>query len=117
MSARLAALGNTRTHNGRLTAELSAAVVPLYPMEREAVTVVIADFVAKNAAGFRNVISEAEGGPTTELNPLLVQPELPMICERLENDRVRLEEAWPYTVPREWLDDLAEKWGVGRPEQ
>lgn len=112
----LASLGNTRSPNRQLTAELAAAIVPLYDSPPEEVTATVEAFAVENAAGLRNVIAEGEQGPSRDLNPLLVQPELPMVCERLEHDRVRLEQAWPLSVPTQWLEDLAEKWGVGRSE-
>lgn len=112
----LASLGNTRGPNRQLTAELAAAIVPLYDAPPEEVTATVEAFAVENEAGLRNVIAEAEQGPGKDLNPLLVQPELPMVCERLEHDRIRLEHAWPLAVPTEWLEDLAEKWGVGRSE-
>jgi ppGpp synthetase/RelA/SpoT-type nucleotidyltranferase len=117
MGVRLAALGNTRSHKGLLTAELAAAIVPLYDATPKDVTVTLERYIADNEEGLRNVIREGEEAPAKDLNPLLVQPELPMVCERLEQDRVRLEEVWPHAVPEEWLDDLAEKWGLGRPER
>jgi len=110
----LASLGNSRAPDRRLTRELCAAIVPLYAAPSGEVKEMIGVFVAENEAGLRNVIEEGEGLDDKDLNPLLVQPELPMICERLERDRIRLEQAWPQSVPKEWLQDLAEKWGAGR---
>ena len=43
--------------------------------------------------------------------PLLHQPELPMILDLLEADPTGLLTAWPPSVPRPWLDALAEAWG------
>jgi hypothetical protein len=88
--------------------------VPLYSAALNEVNETINAFVDKNEAAFRNIISEGETIDSEELNPLLIQPELPMICERLERGRVPLEQSWPQVVPFEWLEDLAEKWGVGR---
>jgi len=109
----MAALGNSRTPDRRLTRELCAVIVPLYKAPSAEVTEVIDAFVARNKAGLRNVIEEGELLDDKELNPLLAQPELAMVCERLEKDRIRLEQAWPQSVPEEWLQDLAEKWGAG----
>lgn len=43
--------------------------------------------------------------------PLLHQPELPLILDRLEADPRGLLEVWPLTVPRDWLEALADAWG------
>jgi hypothetical protein len=43
--------------------------------------------------------------------PLLKQPELPLILDRLEADPRGLLDVWPLTVPRIWLEALAEAWG------
>jgi ppGpp synthetase/RelA/SpoT-type nucleotidyltranferase len=114
---RMAQLGNTRSPNRQLTSELTAAIVPLYGLAPEATTAAVTTFIDHNTPGLRTIIGEAEATAAKDLNPLLAQPELPMICERLENDRIRLEQAWPQATPQEWLDDLAEKWGVGVPER
>jgi putative GTP pyrophosphokinase len=110
----MASLGNSRAPDRRLTRELCAAIVPLYGTPPGEVTETVEAFVAANQTGLRNVIREGELLDDQELNPLLAQPEMPMICERLERDRIRLEQAWPPSVPEDWLQDLAEKWGAGR---
>ncbi len=114
LNVRLAGLGSTRAPNRQLTLELAAAIVPLYRRDAEDVRVHLDAFVTANDDGLRNLIREAEALPARELNPLLMQPELPMICERLGRDRISLEQAWPSSVPLSWLNDLAEKWGLGR---
>jgi hypothetical protein len=43
--------------------------------------------------------------------PLLHQPELPLILDRLEADPRGLLDVWPLTVPRIWLEALADAWG------
>jgi ppGpp synthetase/RelA/SpoT-type nucleotidyltranferase len=115
LTDRMAALGNSRAPDRRLTRELCAAIVPLYESDPSAVAEGIDRFINENERGLRNVVSEGEALAEKDLNPLLAQPELPLICERLEKDRIRLEAAWPVSVPEQWLDDLAEKWGVGPP--
>jgi hypothetical protein len=45
------------------------------------------------------------------VGPLLHQPELPLILDRLEADPRGLLEVWPLTVPRTWLEALADAWG------
>jgi ppGpp synthetase/RelA/SpoT-type nucleotidyltranferase len=117
LAVRMATLGSTRSPNRQLTSELTAAIVPLYDRSPEEVITAVERFIDDNECGLRTIIGEAEELTAKDVNPLLVQPELPMICERLEHDRVRLEHAWPQAAPQEWLDDLAEKWGVGRPER
>jgi hypothetical protein len=46
-----------------------------------------------------------------QVAPLLHQPELPLILDRLEADPTGLLEVWPLTVPRVWLEALADAWG------
>jgi hypothetical protein len=115
LSERMALLGNSRTADRRLTRELCAAIVPLYELAEDALHELLAGFIAENEQGLRNIIREGEALTERDLNPLLPQPELMLICERLQSDRIRLEAAWPVSVPQQWLDDLAEKWGVGAP--
>jgi ppGpp synthetase/RelA/SpoT-type nucleotidyltranferase len=114
MDELMARLGSTRLPDRRLTSEITAAVVPLYRAEPSRVAVAVAEFARTREDGLRNIIREAEELNVADVNPLLVQPELPMLCERLENDRINIEQAWPAEVPFDWLDDLAEKWGLGR---
>jgi hypothetical protein len=57
------------------------------------------EFVEENHAGDQKVA------------PLLHQPELPLILDRLEADPTGLIAVWPVTVPREWLEALADAWG------
>lgn len=114
MVERMATFGNSRAPDRRLTRELCAAIVPLYAEEKGGVEDLLRRFVVSEEAGLRNIISEGELMEDTGLNPLLAQPELPMICERLARDRICLEHAWPESVPEDWLQDLAEKWGLGR---
>jgi hypothetical protein len=54
-------------------------------------------------------VSHHAGDP--RVAPLLQQPELPLILDRLEADPYGLQECWPETVPRIWLEALAEAWG------
>ncbi|MDP1711658.1 MAG: hypothetical protein Q8K86_04275 [Candidatus Nanopelagicaceae bacterium] len=110
----LARYGNTRKADRRLTAELTSALVPLYGSDVEEAARIIMEFTKQKEIPLRNIISEAEKVEDRYLNPILAQPELPMICERLEKDRYNLEANWPDEVPFAWLDDLAESWGVGR---
>ena len=114
MTEVMATLGNTRKPDRRLTSAIAAAVVPLYHADLADVASIVEEFVREHEVGLRNVVAECEQLNEQDLNPLLVQPELALICERLETDRVNLEQCWPHDVPFEWLDDLAEKWGVGR---
>lgn len=55
------------------------------------------------------IITHHAGDP--RVAPLLQQPELPLILDRLETDPYGLLECWPETVPRIWLEALAEAWG------
>jgi hypothetical protein len=54
---------------------------------------------------------ERQHGEDLQVAPLLHQPELPLILDRLEADPRGLLDAWPLTVPRSWLEALAEAWG------
>jgi ppGpp synthetase/RelA/SpoT-type nucleotidyltranferase len=114
MTEVMANLGNTRSPDRRLTSKIAAALVPLYNADPSAVARIVEEFAQTREVGLRNIVAEAEQLEEQDVNPLLAQPELPLICERLEIDRVNLEHAWPPDIPFEWLDDLAEKWGLGR---
>jgi hypothetical protein len=46
-----------------------------------------------------------------EPNPLLRQPELLLLLERLDGDPDGLSKAWPADLPRRWLIGLSEIWG------
>jgi hypothetical protein len=54
---------------------------------------------------------EREHAADCRVAPLLHQPELLLILDRLEADPRGLLDAWPMTVPRIWLEALAEAWG------
>lgn len=96
----------------QLSLLMAAAIVPLY--DRDAPEVfpdVIEPWLdeAKRAeAG--NVLGQS--AETENPNPLLRQPEIFLIWERLENDRRHLQDAWPDEVPYAWLEEIAESWAV-----
>lgn len=54
---------------------------------------------------------ERQHGDDLQVAPLLHQPELPLILDRLETDPRGLLDVWPLSVPRAWLEALAEAWG------
>jgi ppGpp synthetase/RelA/SpoT-type nucleotidyltranferase len=103
-------LGVRRRPDKQLSLLLAAALVPLYGVSSDRVYPDYVEEWAKGSEdGLRNIVAEAEG--LEDANPLLKQPELLLICERLDNDVRRLERAWPDEVPYAWLEELGQSWG------
>ncbi len=92
---------------------VSAALIPslwsLYDDSDEQVRTHLMRFRRANQRQLRFV--EREHATDGRVAPLLRQPELPLILDRLEADPRGLLDAWPLTVPRIWLEALAEAWG------
>jgi ppGpp synthetase/RelA/SpoT-type nucleotidyltranferase len=99
-----------RRADRQLSLTLAASLVPLYGLAPDEVyPQVLADWISANEEALRVQFAEAAA---LALNPLIHQPEVFIIFERLSNDTRRLEEAWPERLPRAWLVDLAEAWGT-----
>jgi hypothetical protein len=92
---------------------ISAALIPslwsLYGNSDEEVREHLLRFRRANRNHLRFV--EREHSADCRVAPLLHQPELLLILDRLEADPRGLLDAWPLTVPRIWLEALAEAWG------
>ncbi|MDO8184658.1 RelA/SpoT domain-containing protein [Conexibacter sp. JD483] len=104
-----------RKPNRQLSSTMAAALVPLYGQPADAIyESVLKAFVVEHGDRFRRILSEAvdEGDP----NPLLHQPEIFVLLERLTNDRLRVQTAWPQEVPEEWLHDAADRWDIRLPD-
>jgi len=100
-----------RKPDRELSFVMAAALVPLYDQPpHEIYEAVLKPFIAEHGERFRRVLAEAvaEGDP----NPLLHQPEIFVLLERLTNDRLHTKTAWPHPVPEEWLHDVADRWGT-----
>lgn len=92
----------------RLCLLLSAALVPLYGEEIDQILGRIEGWVDDHVDRLRQLFSQAR----VSSSPLMSQPEIFLILERLENDRAHLVEAWPAEVPFVWLEDAASAWGI-----
>jgi hypothetical protein len=92
---------------------VSAALIPslwsLYGDSDEEVRSHLMRFRRANRSQLQFV--EREHAADRRVAPLLHQPELPLILDRLEADPRGLLDVWPLTVPRIWLEALAEAWG------
>jgi GTP pyrophosphokinase len=97
----------------QLSLLMAAAIVPLYGRQPpdvfpEVIEPWLHDEKRNEVA---NVLGQA--AELDNPNPLLRQPEIFLILERLENDRRHLQDAWPEEVPYSWLEEVAESWAVG----
>lgn len=101
-----------RSSDRQLSLTLAAALVPLYEVEpAEVYEGVLSTWIAERDERLRAFFEEF--GAQGDINPLIHQPELFVILERLERDRLRVLENWPEaTVPAEWLEELADAWGI-----
>jgi hypothetical protein len=92
---------------------ISAALIPLvWSLYGDSDDQVRAHLVRFRQAKWRHLhFVEEEHADDKQVAPLLHQPELPLILDRLEADPTGLREAWPATLPRIWLEALAEAWG------
>lgn len=92
---------------------ISAALIPslwaLYGDSDEEVRRHLERF--RHASGSHLGFVERQHSDDRRVAPLLKQPELPLILDRLEADPRGLLDVWPLTVPRTWLEALAEAWG------
>lgn len=98
---------------GEADERVSAALIPslwsLYGDSDEEVREHLMRFRRANRNHLRFV--EREHAADCRVAPLLHQPELLLILDRLEADPRGLLDVWPLTVPRIWLEALAEAWG------
>jgi ppGpp synthetase/RelA/SpoT-type nucleotidyltranferase len=99
----------------RLSRELAAALVPLYEgvAPEQVYEQVLAPWLAGHEADVR---AQLERGAQAR-HPLIQQPEVLLIFERLENAPSSLAGAWPESVPRALLVDLGQMWGVELPPE
>jgi ppGpp synthetase/RelA/SpoT-type nucleotidyltranferase len=102
--------GVTRRPNRQLSLHVAAAVVPLYTGPQEQVfETTLLPWIETNQEALDQRFRESE---SLQGNPLLLQPEALMIYERLNNDKVHLEQAWPEVLPQAWLSEFADSWGT-----
>lgn len=98
---------------GDVDEQISAALIPLlwslYEDSDDQVRAHFTKFRRTHQHQLRFV--EREHAKDSRVAPLLNQPELPLILDRLEEDPRGLLDVWPLTVPRAWLEALAEAWG------
>jgi ppGpp synthetase/RelA/SpoT-type nucleotidyltranferase len=99
-----------RRGDRQLSLVMAASIVPLYELPPEEIYAErLQRWIDDNEQAIRVQFAEADalGG-----NPLIRQPEIFLIFERLTHDKRRLEERWPEAVPRAWLLELADHWGT-----
>jgi hypothetical protein len=67
----------------------------------------LAPFIRRNKDALRAVYDEHATLPTTEI---LDRPEALLLLERIEHDRARVRQAWPYDMAD--LEPLRDVWGI-----
>jgi hypothetical protein len=84
--------------------------VPLYDgvVPEKVYDDVLAPWLAEHEADVR---AQLERGSQAR-HPLIHQPEILLIFERLDTAPASLSTSWPETVPRALLVDLGRMWGV-----
>jgi hypothetical protein len=111
LQERIRALAKTQpgTFDERLSVALVSSLWPLYRISDAQVLTRLDRFRRANTNRLHFVIVHHAEDP--RVAPLLHQPELPLILDRLEADPTGLQDFWPTNVPRIWLKALAEAWG------
>lgn len=99
----------------RISRELAAALVPLYGATSPETLYedTLAAWVDEHESDLR---VQLERGRQAR-HPLIGQPEVLIIFERLDNAPAALSEAWPESIPRALLLDFAEMWGTEIPAE
>lgn len=110
LQTQLVRLGVRHAPDREMTRLLAASIVPLYSDTPNLVPY-LDSWVTENEAGLKVLVEEAELVGPAGMNPLVIQPELIPILERLDHDVLNLRTHWPGAVPHGWLEDLAERWG------
>jgi hypothetical protein len=70
----------------------------------------VGPYIAEHESELKALYADYENDDRA--NPLLFQPEALLIFERLANDRYRLRQVWPPSVPESVLSALARTRGV-----
>jgi ppGpp synthetase/RelA/SpoT-type nucleotidyltranferase len=93
----------------RISRELAAALVPLYePTNAQQVyEEILRPWIAEHEDDLRVQLERGE----RERHPLIRQPEILLLFERIDRAPAALEEAWPDTLPRVLLARLGQLWG------
>ena len=106
-------LGTIDLPNRGLTRVLAPGLLDLYGGESpgEIVERVLA-WSGSQQQPLRVLFEEARTLTPETINPLVAQPEVLLILERLANDRLNIEQAWPAEAPTVWLERLAEAFGT-----
>ena len=83
--------------------------MPLYlPVDASGVySEILEPWIAAHEADLR---VQLERG-ASERHPLIRQPEILLLFERIDRAPATLEEAWPDTLPRTLLTSLGQMWG------
>jgi hypothetical protein len=93
----------------RITDSLMPCLCHLYGDSEAEVAEHLNRFRRSNRRHLKFIVANHAEDP--RVAPLLHQPELPLILDRLETDPYGLLACWPDGVPRIWLEALAEAWG------
>lgn len=93
----------------RISRELAAALVPLYePANAQQVyEEFLRPWIAEHEDDLRVQLERGQ----RERHPLIRQPEILLLFERIDRAPAALEEAWPDTLPRVLLTRLGQLWG------
>ncbi|MBW4525377.1 MAG: hypothetical protein KME18_09320 [Phormidium tanganyikae FI6-MK23] len=100
----------TASFNRELSLEVLETLLLLFENDGEKIDEIIDVFVEKNREKLQEKFSNyCNDG---HRNPLLFQPEVFVIFERLEEDPFRLKELWIESFPLSVLESLANIWGT-----
>jgi ppGpp synthetase/RelA/SpoT-type nucleotidyltranferase len=110
LHVQLVRLGVRQVADRELTRLLAAAIIPLYEGMTD-LTSHLVKWIEAHEPALKVLIEEAEKVGPGGMNPLVAQPEIVPILERLEYDSKTLQANWPEEIPYGWLTDLAERWG------
>lgn len=102
-------LGESADADDRITDTLMPCLCHLYGNSEAEARESLHRFRRRNRRHLDFVLANHAEDP--RVAPLLHQPELPLILDRLEADPYGLLTCWPESVPRIWLEALAEAWG------
>jgi ppGpp synthetase/RelA/SpoT-type nucleotidyltranferase len=107
-------LGAVDLPNRSLTRRLAPGLLELYGSDDpdQVVEQVRTWSSSDQEQALRVLFEEAQTLTPETINPLVPQPEVLLILERLTNDTLNLEQAWSSEVPRLWLERLAEAFGM-----
>jgi len=100
-----------RVYDKELSKEAAARLMTLYTDEEQAsFRSLIEEFVAVNRPKLEGIFRDY--ADDVRANPLLFQPEVISVFERMTSDPYKLRETWMEFLPTDLLQDLGTVWGV-----